>query len=254
MTAGSSNVPGQVGRLPLTGIRVLDFSTLVPGPLATLLLAEAGASVIKVERPGAGDELRRFEPKLGDASAVYAMLNRGKRVVAADLKQPGPAARVRELARDADVIVEQFRPGVASRLGIGYDDVRALNPGVVYCSITGYGQEGPRAGQAGHDLNFLAESGLLWLVTAPDGTPAMPFTVLADIAGGAYPAVLNILLRRAVALEREQAGGGLRERGDDEPASGQGVRADLPPAHDDHRLPFRVHAKRYRPRGQRSEA
>ncbi|HEY1701553.1 MAG TPA: CaiB/BaiF CoA-transferase family protein [Trebonia sp.] len=155
-----------------------------------------------------------------------ALLNRGKRVVAADLKHPDDAARVRDLARGADVIIEQFRPGVADRLGIGYDDVRAVNQGVVYCSITGYGQHGPRAGQAGHDLNFLAESGLLSLVTAPDGTPSMPFTVLADIAGGAYPAVLNILL----ALR-------LRE------ATGTGERLDIPMADNLQTLAYRYLAK-----------
>ncbi|MFF5988306.1 CaiB/BaiF CoA transferase family protein [Prauserella flavalba] len=181
-------------RRPLAGVRVLDLSTLLPGPLGTLLLAEAGADVIKIERPGPGDEMRSYQPKLGEASANYAVLNRGKRAFAADLKDPADRDRVLALAARADVVMEQFRPGVAERLGLGYDQVRALNPGVVYCSITGYGQRGPHAARAGHDLNYLAESGLLGVVTDGTGAPQLPVSVLADIAGGTYPAVVNILL------------------------------------------------------------
>ncbi|GAB3563319.1 CaiB/BaiF CoA-transferase family protein [Amycolatopsis endophytica] len=179
---------------PLSGVRVLDLSTLLPGPLGTLMLAEAGADVIKIERPGRGDEMRSYHPKLGDASANYAVLNRGKRAFAADLKNPADRDRVLDLAAGADVVVEQFRPGVAARLGLGYGHVRSRNPGVVYCSITGYGQEGPHAGRAGHDLNYLAETGLLGVVTDASGTPQLPVSVLADIAAGSYPAVVNILL------------------------------------------------------------
>jgi len=182
------------GTRPLSGVRVLDLSTLLPGPLGTLMLAEAGADVIKIERPGRGDEMRTYRPKLGSASANYAVLNRGKRAFAADLKNPADAARVLELAAGADVVVEQFRPGVAERLGLGYEQVRARNPRVVYCSITGYGQTGPHTGRAGHDLNYLAEAGLLGVVTDRAGTPHLPVTVLADIAAGSYPAVVNILL------------------------------------------------------------
>ncbi|MEO3825774.1 CaiB/BaiF CoA-transferase family protein [Actinomadura sp. B10D3] len=179
---------------PLSGVRVLDLSTLLPGPLATLLLAEAGADVVKIERPGRGDEMRTYRPVLGEASANYAVLNRGKRAFAADLKDPAERDRVLALAGEADIVVEQFRPGVTDRLGLGYERVRALNPGVVYCSITGYGQHGPDAGRAGHDLNYLAETGLLGVVVDGAGKPPVPPTVLADIAGGTYPAVMNILL------------------------------------------------------------
>lgn len=179
---------------PLHGVRVLDLSSLLPGPLATLLLADAGADVVRIERPPAGDELRSYEPKLGETSAQYAILNRGKRAFAANLKDTAARDRVRRLAAVADVVVEQFRPGVADRLGIGYEDVRALNPPVVYCSISGYGQHAPQAARAGHDLNYLAESGLLNTVRDAGGGPPLPPTVLADIAGGTYPAVLNILL------------------------------------------------------------
>jgi crotonobetainyl-CoA:carnitine CoA-transferase CaiB-like acyl-CoA transferase len=188
---------------PLSGVRVLDLSTLLPGPLATLLLAESGADVVKIERPGQGDEMRAYQPTLGAASANYAVLNRGKRAYAADLKQPEQRDRVLALAAEADVLVEQFRPGVVDRLGLGYEQVRAVNPDVIYCSITGYGQYGPHATRAAHDLNYLAEMGLLGVVVDGAGTPPLPPTVLADIAAGTYPAVMNILL----ALRRRDATG-----------------------------------------------
>lgn len=182
------------GALPLSGIRVLDLSTLLPGPLATLMLAEAGADVVKLERPGVGDEMRTYEPKFGEASANYAVLNRGKRAFSVDFKDPRQRDRVLEVAASADIVVEQFRPGVADRLGLGYDAINAVNPRVVYCSITGYGSTGPYAGRAGHDLTYLAETGMLSVVTDSDGAPSLPVTVLADIAAGTYPALVNILL------------------------------------------------------------
>lgn len=180
--------------LPLTGVKVLDLSTLLPGPLATLMLADAGADVVKLERPGRGDEMRSYKPKLGEASANYAVLNRGKRAYAVDFKDSAQRDRVLALAAEADVVIEQFRPDVADRLGLGYEAVKAINPAVVYCSITGYGPTGPHAARAGHDLNYLAESGLLGVATDTNGAPAMPISVIADIAGGTYPAVMNILL------------------------------------------------------------
>ncbi|MPZ63252.1 MAG: CoA transferase [Propionibacteriales bacterium] len=190
---------------PLTGTKVLDFSTLLPGPLATLLLAEAGAQVLQVERPPSGDEMRSYVPRLGADSANYTLLNRGKRSAAVDLKDHAVRDRILELAADVDVLVEQFRPGVMDRLGLGYDDVRAVNPRIVYCSITGHGQTSPSAGRAGHDLNYLAESGLLGNVVDADGDPHLPHTVIADIAGGTYPAVFNILL---ALLQRSATGQG----------------------------------------------
>jgi alpha-methylacyl-CoA racemase len=178
----------------LAGLRVLDFSTLLPGPLATLMLAECGAEVIKVERPGTGDEMRERMPKFGESSASFALLNRGKRSVALDLKLDADRLRLRPLLESADVLVEQFRPGVMDRLGLGYSHVRAANPRIVYCSMTGYGQSGPRAQKAGHDLNYLAEAGLLSLTASADGTPSIPAAPIADLAGGSYAAVINILL------------------------------------------------------------
>jgi len=180
--------------LPLAGVRVLDFSSLLPGPMATLLLAEAGAEVLQVERPPGGEEMRSYSPRLGESSANYALLNRGKRAAAVDLKDPRVHKRLLALAADVDVVVEQFRPGVMDRLGLGYEAVSEVNPSVIYCSITGYGQKGPRASRAGHDLNYLADAGLLNAVMDDQGDPQLPPTVIADIAGGSYPAVINILL------------------------------------------------------------
>lgn len=179
---------------PLADIRVLDFSTLLPGPMATLMLAEAGAEVIKIERPGQGEEMRGYAPRWGRDSVNFQMLNRGKRSVALDLKDPGARARLRPLIARADVLVEQFRPGVMARLGLGHADLHALNPRLVYCSITGYGQTGPRAQRAGHDLNYIGDAGLLALGHGPAGAPVVPPALMADIAGGAWPAVMNILL------------------------------------------------------------
>lgn len=179
---------------PLQGIRVLDFSTLLPGPLATLMLADAGAEVIKIERPGRGDEMRSYVPKFGTDAVNFAMLNRGKRSIAIDLKAAGAVEALLPLIREADVVIEQYRPGVMDRLGLGYDALSAINPRLVYCSITGYGQSGPKADQAGHDLNYVAESGMLGLAAGADGAPVLPAALVADIGGGTYPAVMNILL------------------------------------------------------------
>lgn len=189
---------------PLAGTLVLDFSTLLPGPMATLLLAEAGAEVVKIERLGIGDEMRRYAPQWGGVSANFAMLNRGKRSVALDLKDPAARERLLPLLRRADIVIEQFRPGVMERLQLSYADVCVLNPGVIYCSISGYGQTGPHRHAAGHDLNYLAETGLLALSYGSAAEPVVPPALIADIAGGAYPAAMNILL---ALLTREKSGG-----------------------------------------------
>lgn len=191
---------------PLEGLLVLDFSTLLPGPLASLLLAEAGARVVKIERPGRGDEMRSYEPKIGDDSINFMMLNRGKQSIAIDLKASDSVERLRPLIANADVLIEQYRPGVMERLGLGYDAVRRINPKLIYCSITGWGQTGPKAQVAAHDLNYMAETGTLGLSADADGSPVLPPVLAADIAGGTYPAVLNILL---ALRQSEQTGQGM---------------------------------------------
>lgn len=190
-------------RQPLAGVKVLDFSTLLPGPLCTLLLAQSGAAVIKVEKPGVGDDMRTYHPRSGDDSVNFGMLNRGKRSIVVDLKSEEGRRSILPLIADADVLVEQFRPGVMQRLGLGYEALAQLNPTLIYCSITGYGQTGPKAHQAAHDLNYMAQSGLLGLSRGSDGAPVLPPALLADIAGGAYPAMMNILL----ALRQRDADG-----------------------------------------------
>lgn len=188
----------------LEGLKVLDFSTLLPGPMAGLFLADAGAEVIKIERPGQGEEMRVYVPKWGVDSVNFNMLNRGKKSLALDLKDPAARRVLEPLLRDADVVIEQFRPGVMARLGLGYEDVRALNPDIIYCSISGYGQTGPKALQAGHDLNYIGDAGLLGLSHGSAGQPVLPPALIADIAGGTYPALFNILL----ALRARDAGKG----------------------------------------------
>ena len=190
---------------PLDGVTVLDFSTLLPGPFATLLLAEAGADVIKIERAGSGDDMRNREPRVGPDSATFALLNRGKRSIAIDLKDPAAIGRLKPLIAKADVLVEQFRPGVMQRLGLGYDAMSAINPKLIYCSLTGYGQTGSRAATVGHDINYLADAGLLSLVSGAGGNPAAIPVPLADIAGGSYPLVINVLL---ALLQRARTGKG----------------------------------------------
>lgn len=173
---------------------MLDFSTLLPGPLATLMLSEAGAEVIKFERPASGEDARHTKPEIDGESIGFAVLNHGKKSVALDLKSKRAMDILRPLLEKADVLVEQFRPGVMDRLGLGYEAVRAINPRIVYCSITGYGQTGPKATAAGHDLNYVGDTGVLSLSRGPDERPTMPFGLVADIGGGTYPAVVNILL------------------------------------------------------------
>ena len=189
---------------PLTGLLVLDFSTLLPGPLAALMLAEAGAEVIKIERPD-GEDMRRFEPYIDGESALFALLNRGKQVLTLDLKNEAARAELIPLIARADILIEQFRPGVMARLGLGYDDVARINPKLIYCSISGYGQSGPREGEAGHDLNYIGNSGLLDLQPGPIASPVVPPLQAADIAGGSFPAVINILLALRA---RDQSGQG----------------------------------------------
>lgn len=190
---------------PLSGRLVLDFSTLLPGPMATLFLAEAGAEVLKIERPGTGEDMRAYSPRLGDEGANFSILNRGKRSLALDLKDPADLTRLRPLLARADVLVEQFRPGVMDRLGLGYAAVAAGNPGIVYCSITGYGQTGPKRDRAGHDLNYQGDAGMLGLAHGPANRPVVPPALVADIGGGTYPAVMNILL---ALIQRDRTGQG----------------------------------------------
>ncbi|MGZ3409656.1 MAG: CaiB/BaiF CoA transferase family protein [Xanthobacteraceae bacterium] len=188
---------------PLSGLLVLDFTTLLPGPLATLMLAQAGAEVTKIESPD-GDPMTFFPPYVNGVSAMYAMLNAGKSVTVVDLKSENGHAQLAPLLARTDILVEQFRPGVMARLGLGYEAMQAKYPRLIYCSISGYGQTGPRASEAGHDLNYIGNTGLLALAPGA-GEPTVPPALIADIAGGSFPAVMNILL---ALRQRDQTGQG----------------------------------------------
>ena len=191
--------------LPLAGVRVLDLTRLLPGPVATLHLADLGAEVIKIEDPEAGDYARTLGTGQGEDSAYFRMINRNKRGLCLDLKHPDGAAIFLRLARTADVVVESFRPGVVDKLGIGYAAVAAANPAIAYCSISGYGQDGPYRDRAGHDINYLGYAGVLEQIGTPGGAPAIPNFQIADLLGGALTAAMGIL---AAVIDARQSGRG----------------------------------------------
>jgi crotonobetainyl-CoA:carnitine CoA-transferase CaiB-like acyl-CoA transferase len=193
---------------PLSAIRVLDFTRLLPGPLATQHLADLGAEVVKVEDTAAGDYARQFGLEPGDDARIspfFSAINRGKHIERLDLRENSSRARCLVLAEQADVVIESFRPGVMQRLGLSYATLAARNPRLVYCSITGYGQHGPRAHEAGHDLNYLAVAGALPALADGSGAPIMPNLQVADVLGGAMMAVTGIL---AALLDARRTGRG----------------------------------------------
>lgn len=177
---------------PLEGVRVLDLTRLLPGPFATLVLADLGAVVDKVEDPHGGDYLRHMPPQLGDQNHAFLALNRGKRSMVLDLKMPEARDALLKLLASYDVLIEQFRPGVLDRLGLSHASLRERFPRLVIAAITGYGQNGPLAQRAGHDLNYLARSGILGLSGPLDAPPQPPGFQLADVGGGMW-AVIGIL-------------------------------------------------------------
>ena len=178
---------------PLDGIRVLDLSRLLPGPMCTLHLADLGADVIKIEDPVAGDYARSVPPIQNKTSKFFLSINRNKRSVALDLRKEEGKATFLKLAKTADVIVESYRPGIVDTIGIGYEAVKKVNPSIVYCSITGYGQTGPYSKLAGHDLNFTGYSGTIKRAPGSTGKPAIPNFQLGDIVGGTFGATTTIL-------------------------------------------------------------
>lgn len=190
---------------PLAGLKVLDLSRLLPGPFATMVLSDLGAEVDKVEDPRGGDYMRAFPPHVGGMNASFVALNRGKRSVSLDLKtEAGRDAFLRLLPR-YDVLIETFRPGVLAKLGLGYEQLSERHPGLVYCAISGYGQDGPMSQRAGHDLNYLARAGVLGLTGPEQGPPQVPGVQVADIGGGALYAVIGVL---AALQAREKTGRG----------------------------------------------
>jgi crotonobetainyl-CoA:carnitine CoA-transferase CaiB-like acyl-CoA transferase len=189
---------------PLAGIRVLDLTRLLPGPAATLVLADLGAQVDKIEDPELGDYAREMPPLVAGFGAAFHALNRGKRSAVVDLRIPRGVRAFERLVATYDVVVEQFRPGVLDRLGIGHARLAALNPKLIVAGLTGYGQSGPLRDRAGHDLDYLARAGLLGLQGPEDGKPQIPAFQLADVAGGLF-AVIAVI---SALYERERTGQG----------------------------------------------
>lgn len=177
---------------PLAGVRVLDLTRLLPGPMCTSYLVDLGADVIKIEDTGPGDYARALGAP-GEVATFFRAINRNKRSLAVDLKQEAGRAAFMALARVADIIVESFRPGVVRTLGVAYEQVTSINPRIVYASISGYGQDGPRAAAAGHDINYLGYAGVLEQTGTRDGAPALSNLQTADLLGGAAMPAVAIL-------------------------------------------------------------
>jgi len=188
----------------LAGVRILDLSRLLPGPFCTMLLADFGADVIKGEEPHRGDYIREWYPRIGRNSGFHVVLNRNKRSLTLNLKSGAGREIFRQLARQADVVLEGFRPGVMARLGLDYESLRALNPRLIYGALSGYGESGPRCQRAGHDINYLALGGVL-SYGGRDGRPTLPGVQIADLGGGALLAAFSIAL---ALLVRERQGAG----------------------------------------------
>lgn len=189
----------------LDGLKVLDFTTLLPGPYATMMLADMGADVVKVESPVREDFTKHLSPQDGGVSALFGHVNRSKRSLALNLKEQQARDVIYSLIQDYDIVVEQFRPGVMDRLGIGYEKLKALNPKIIFCSITGYGQTGPLKNRAGHDINYLSLAGIASYSARQGQRPVPAGVQIADLAGGSQPAVIGIL---AAVYHREQTGEG----------------------------------------------
>ena len=191
---------------PLSGIRILDLSRLLPGAYASQMLADFGADVVKVEEPGTGDYGRFMPPHgAGGMSLYFLAMNRNKRSMTLNLKSPVGRDIFIRMVQQCDVVLESFRPGVMERLGLGYEQLKEVNPGLIYCAISGYGQDGPYRLRAGHDLNYAGYAGLLHYNRGPNGEPAMPPTQLGDLAGGSFMAVIGVL---AALVARAQTGEG----------------------------------------------
>ena len=191
--------------LSLKEVCVLDLTRLLPGPYASLVLADLGATVVKIEQPGTGDPLRHLLASGADGNSVlFELVNRGKKSMTLNLKDPKGRAILLGLARDADVMLEGFRPGVTKRLGLDYETLQEVNPRLIYASLSGYGQTGPYASRAGHDLNYVGLGGLLGITGIHDGRPPIPAVPFADLVGGLWMAVGVV----AALFERQRTGRG----------------------------------------------
>ena len=190
---------------PLGGLKILDFTYLLPGPFGTMMLSDLGADIIKVENCENPDMMRGIPPFVEDISALYLHINRGKRSLSLNLKQPEAREIIYKLVPEYDIVIEQFRPGAMDRLGIGYDRLRDINPSVIYCSLTGYGQTGSFAGKAGHDINYMALSGTESFSGKKESGPTLTGIQIADIASGSKNIVIGVL---AAYINRMKSGRG----------------------------------------------
>ncbi len=190
---------------PLSGLKILDFSTLLPGPYATLMLADLGADVIHIESPTRVDLCRVVPPYADGQATAHAFLNRNKRSAAMDLKLPENVQKIKDLIAEYDIIVEQFRPGVMARLGLDYETLSKINPRLIYCSITGYGQDGSHKDRAGHDINYIALTGIAGHCGRKGQLPPAMGIQIADVAGGSLHAVIGVL---TAVIERGVSGQG----------------------------------------------
>lgn len=179
--------------LPLSGIRVLDLTHMLPGPFSTMLMADMGAEVIKIEPPNGGDSFRKRPPFINRESSAFMMVNRSKKSVVLDLRSPEGLKHFKKLLRSSDVLLEQFRPGVMERLGLDYKTVKAINPGIIYCSLSGFGQDGPYRDMPGHDINYLSISGILDTIGMKGEKPGIPGIQIADMCSAQW-AFISVLL------------------------------------------------------------
>ncbi|MBB6448553.1 crotonobetainyl-CoA:carnitine CoA-transferase CaiB-like acyl-CoA transferase [Geomicrobium halophilum] len=191
--------------MTLDDIRVLDLTRLLPGPYATMMLADFGAEVIKIEEPQKGDYARSMSSDSTKDSPFFHSLNRNKKSVTLNLKESEGKETFLKMVETADVVIESFRPHVMEKLGMGYGTLKEINPGLVYCAITGYGQTGPYANRSGHDINYLSYAGILHLMGGTNQKPTVPSVQIADLGGGALPAVVGTLL---ALLEKRKTGQG----------------------------------------------
>ena len=189
----------------LSGIKVLDLSRLLPGPYCTLMMADYGAEVIKIEQPKIGDYIRWRKPGINGIGARHLTINRNKKSIELNLKSEEGKEIFKKMASEADVIIESFRPGVMERLGLGYEEIAKINEGIIYCSLTGYGQTGPYRYLPGHDINYIGYSGILGLIGEKDGKPIVPGVQIADIGGGALLSLSAICM---ALFHREKTGNG----------------------------------------------